>query len=167
MSWEEAAKRRFERLLDAAAGRVHESLSRPDIDRTPRHSPYLRFGAEKRKRKRGAGVSDVVSTSERPIRLGVSSCLLGNEVRFDGGHKRDRFVTDLLGRFVEWVPVCPEVEVGMGTPRPALRLVGEGDSVRMVEIKSGRDHTRATRLDIVGRRVPDLFVDQISGRLEP
>ena len=88
-------------------------------------------------------MSDVVSTSERPIRLGVSSCLLGNEVRFDGGHKRDRFVTDLLGRFVEWVPVCPEVEVGMGTPRPALRLVGEGDSVRMVEIKSGRDHTRA------------------------
>jgi uncharacterized protein YbgA (DUF1722 family)/uncharacterized protein YbbK (DUF523 family) len=88
-------------------------------------------------------VSGVVSTSERPIRLGVSSCLLGDEVRFDGGHKRDRFVTDLLGRFVEWVPVCPEVEVGMDIPRPALRLVGEGDSVRMVEIKSGRDHTRA------------------------
>ena len=85
-------------------------------------------------------MSDVVSTSERPIRLGVSSCLLGNEVRFDGGHKRDRFVTDLLGRFVEWVPVCPEVEVGMGTPRPALRLVGEDGSVRMVEIKSGREN---------------------------
>ena len=85
----------------------------------------------------------MVSTLERPIRLGVSSCLLGNEVRFDGGHKRDRFVTDLLGRFVEWVPVCPEVEAGMDTPRPALRLVGEGDSVRMVEIKSGRDHTGA------------------------
>jgi uncharacterized protein YbbK (DUF523 family) len=88
-------------------------------------------------------VSEALSTPERPIRLGVSSCLLGNEVRFDGGHKRDRFVTDLLGRFVEWVPVCPEVEVGMDTPRPALRLVGDGDSVRMVEIKSGRDHTRA------------------------
>jgi uncharacterized protein YbgA (DUF1722 family)/uncharacterized protein YbbK (DUF523 family) len=88
-------------------------------------------------------VNDEISTPERPIRLGVSSCLLGNEVRFDGGHKRDRFVTDLLGRFVEWVPVCPEVEVGMDTPRPALRLVGEGDSVRMVEIKSGLDHTRS------------------------
>jgi len=83
-----------------------------------------------------------VSTEERPLRVGVSSCLLGNEVRFDGGHKRDRFVTDLLGSFVEWVPVCPEVEVGMGTPRPALRLVEDGDGVRMVEIKSGRDHTR-------------------------
>jgi uncharacterized protein YbgA (DUF1722 family)/uncharacterized protein YbbK (DUF523 family) len=77
--------------------------------------------------------------------LGVSSCLLGNEVRFDGGHKRDRFVTDLLGRFVEWVPVCPEVEVGMDTPRPALRLVGDEDSVRMVEIKSGLDHTKAMK----------------------
>jgi uncharacterized protein YbgA (DUF1722 family)/uncharacterized protein YbbK (DUF523 family) len=82
---------------------------------------------------------------EPPIRLGVSSCLLGKEVRFDGGHKRSRFVTDLLGRFVEWVPVCPEIEVGMGIPRPALRLVGEGDGddVRMVEIKSGHDHTVA------------------------
>jgi uncharacterized protein YbbK (DUF523 family) len=69
--------------------------------------------------------------------------LLGNEVRFDGGHKRDRFVTDLLGTFVEWVPICPEVEVGMGTPRPALRLLREGGDVRMVEIESGRDHTRA------------------------
>ena len=88
-------------------------------------------------------MSAALSNEERPIRLGVSSCLLGNEVRFDGGHKRDRFVTDLLGKFVEWVPVCPEVEVGMETPRPALRLVSDGDDVRMVEIKSGRDHTNA------------------------
>jgi uncharacterized protein YbgA (DUF1722 family)/uncharacterized protein YbbK (DUF523 family) len=90
-------------------------------------------------------VSQVESSGEAAIRMGVSSCLLGKEVRFDGGHKRDRFMTDLLGRFVEWVPVCPEVEVGMGTPRPALRLVGGGDDVRMVEIKSRRDHTRAMR----------------------
>ncbi len=90
-------------------------------------------------------MSEALSSEERPIRLGVSSCLLGNEVRFDGGHKRDRFVTDLLGRFVEWVPVCPEVEVGMDTPRPALRLVGDEDSVRMVEIKSGLDHTKAMK----------------------
>ena len=78
-----------------------------------------------------------------PLRLGVSSCLLGETVRFDGGHKRDRFVTDLLGEFVEWVAVCPEVEVGMGTPRPALRLRGEAGRPRLVEIKSGRDHTSA------------------------
>jgi uncharacterized protein YbgA (DUF1722 family)/uncharacterized protein YbbK (DUF523 family) len=89
------------------------------------------------------------------LRLGVSSCLLGSEVRFDGGHKRDRFVTDLLGAFVEWVPVCPEVEVGMGIPRPALRLVGEGDRVRMVEIKTGRDHTRSMER-FSARRVREL-----------
>jgi len=79
---------------------------------------------------------------DEPLTLGVSSCLLGQEVRFDGGHKRDRFVTDLLGRFAEWVPVCPELEAGMSVPRPAMRLVREGSEVRMVEIKSGRDHTK-------------------------
>ena len=57
-----------------------------------------------------------LSDSNRPIRIGISSCLLGSEVRFDGGHKRDPFLTDLLGRFVEWVSVCPEVEAGFGTP---------------------------------------------------
>lgn len=79
---------------------------------------------------------------EAPLRIGVSSCLLGEEVRFDGGHKRDRFLTEQLGPFVEWVPVCPELESGMGVPRPALRLLRVGDAVRMVEISSGRDHTR-------------------------
>ncbi len=87
-------------------------------------------------------MSEIRADAERPIRLGVSSCLLGKEVRFDGGHKRDRFLTDLLGRFFEWVPVCPEVEVGMGTPRPALRLVKQAGELRMQEIRSGRDHTR-------------------------
>jgi uncharacterized protein YbgA (DUF1722 family)/uncharacterized protein YbbK (DUF523 family) len=81
--------------------------------------------------------------TDRPIRLGVSSCLLGNAVRYDGGHRRDAFVTDWLGSFVEWVPVCPEVEVGMGTPRPAVRLVGEGGEIRMLEVASGRDYTLA------------------------
>jgi uncharacterized protein YbgA (DUF1722 family)/uncharacterized protein YbbK (DUF523 family) len=80
---------------------------------------------------------------DRPIRLGVSSCLLGNAVRYDGGHKRDPFVADRLGSFVEWISVCPEVEVGMATPRPKLQLVREGEGVRMLEIASGRDHTRA------------------------
>jgi uncharacterized protein YbgA (DUF1722 family)/uncharacterized protein YbbK (DUF523 family) len=87
-------------------------------------------------------VSETRPAEEQPIRVGVSSCLLGEEVRFDGGHKRDRFVTDLLGSFMEWVPVCPELEVGMGVPRPALRLVREGEGLGLVEIRSGRDHTR-------------------------
>jgi uncharacterized protein YbgA (DUF1722 family)/uncharacterized protein YbbK (DUF523 family) len=86
-------------------------------------------------------LSDFDTEDNAPLRLGISSCLLGNEVRFDGGHKRDRFLTDGLGEFVEWIPVCPEVEAGMGTPRPALRLVREGDQIRMREIASGHDHT--------------------------
>ena len=90
-------------------------------------------------------MSQTRSDDKRPIRLGVSSCLLGHEVRFDGGHKRDRFVTDLLGKFVEWIPVCPEIEAGMGTPRPALRLVGDSDDPQMLEIKSGRDHTKTMK----------------------
>ena len=57
------------------------------------------------------------------IRLGVSSCLLGEKVRATGGHSRDAFLVKTLGRWVDWVPVCPEVEMGMGTPRPPLRLV--------------------------------------------
>ena len=58
-------------------------------------------------------------------RLGISACLLGEKVRYDGGHKQDHFLTDTFGRFVEWLPVCPEVEVGMGVPRETVRLVGE------------------------------------------
>lgn len=73
------------------------------------------------------------------IRIGISSCLLGEHVRFDGGHKRDSFLVDTFGRFVEWVPVCPEVELGLGTPREALRLIRRGDEIRMVNNKSGRD----------------------------
>jgi uncharacterized protein YbbK (DUF523 family) len=76
------------------------------------------------------------------FRLGVSSCLLGERVRYDGGHKRDPIVRSLRGRF-EWVPVCPELEAGLGVPRPPMRLVRDGERVRLVEIASGRDHTRA------------------------
>ncbi|HVN36863.1 MAG TPA: DUF523 and DUF1722 domain-containing protein [Myxococcota bacterium] len=79
--------------------------------------------------------------ADLPIRLGVSSCLLGEAVRYDGGHKRDRFLTDLLGRHVEWVPVCPELEAGLGVPRPAMRLEREGGRIHLREIASGRDHT--------------------------
>jgi uncharacterized protein YbgA (DUF1722 family)/uncharacterized protein YbbK (DUF523 family) len=77
------------------------------------------------------------------LRLGISRCLLGDEVRFDGGHKRDHFLTDVLGRYVEWVPVCPEVEAGLGTPREAMRLVGNPHRPRLMTITSQHDHTQA------------------------
>jgi uncharacterized protein YbgA (DUF1722 family)/uncharacterized protein YbbK (DUF523 family) len=107
-------------------------------------------------------MSDSMLNEERPVRLGVSSCLLGKEVRFDGGHKRDRFVTDLLGSFIEWVPVCPEVEVGMGTPRPAMRLVEGNEGLRMVEIKSKRDHTGPMK-SFSARRVRELKALDLCG----
>lgn len=83
------------------------------------------------------------SIGNERLRLGVSSCLLGEQVRFDGGHKHDRFLTDLLGRYVEWVPVCPELEVGMGVPREAVRLQGDLEAPRMVGVRTGIDHTGA------------------------
>jgi len=76
-----------------------------------------------------------------PIRLGISSCLLGQKVRFDGGHKHDRYLTDILGEWVEWVPVCPEIEIGLGIPRPTIRLEGTADDARLVEPTSGDDLT--------------------------
>ncbi|MHC4452494.1 MAG: YbgA family protein [Planctomycetota bacterium] len=78
---------------------------------------------------------------DQPLRLGVSTCLLGEEVRFDSGHARDRFVTDTLGQWFEYVPVCPEVEIGMGIPRPTIRLVDEGQGIRLVAPSTGEDFT--------------------------
>lgn len=81
---------------------------------------------------------------EQPLRLGVSSCLVGQNVRFDGGHCRDRFVTDTLEQWFEFVPVCPEVEVGMTIPRPTIRLVDGGEEeedIRLVAPSTGEDFT--------------------------
>lgn len=75
------------------------------------------------------------------IRMGISRCLLGENVRYDGGHQLDRYLTDTLGKYFEYTPVCPEVEYGLPIPREALRLVGKPDSARLVTIKSGVDHT--------------------------
>lgn len=79
------------------------------------------------------------------IRLGVSACLLGAEVRYDGGHKKDSFLTDTLGPFVEWIPVCPEVEIGLGIPRDTLRLAGDEEAPRLVVQKTGEDLTARMR----------------------
>ena len=78
-------------------------------------------------------------------RIGISSCLLGDEVRFDGGHKRDTFLTRVLDPYVEWIRVCPEVEVGMGVPRETLRLVRVDGDTRMITTRTGIDHTDSMR----------------------
>jgi len=76
-----------------------------------------------------------------PIMVGVSTCLLGQKVRHDGGHKYHHYVKDILGNYFSLVPVCPELEVGMGVPREAVRLEGKPDAPRMIGTKSGRDWT--------------------------
>jgi uncharacterized protein YbgA (DUF1722 family)/uncharacterized protein YbbK (DUF523 family) len=77
------------------------------------------------------------------VRIGISSCLLGERVRYDGGHKRDAFLADVFGRYVEWIPVCPEFEIGLGVPRETLRLIDNDGQVRLVAPSSGADHTDA------------------------
>jgi uncharacterized protein YbbK (DUF523 family) len=79
---------------------------------------------------------------DEKIKLGISACLMGQEVRWNGGHARDRYLTDILGKYVEFVPVCPEVECGMGVPRETLRLVGDPDNPNLVTSKTNIDHTR-------------------------
>jgi uncharacterized protein YbgA (DUF1722 family)/uncharacterized protein YbbK (DUF523 family) len=75
------------------------------------------------------------------IKIGVSACLMGENVRWNGGHKWDHFLTDTLGQYVEYVPVCPEVECGLGIPRETLRLVGDADAPRLVTSRTNIDHT--------------------------
>jgi uncharacterized protein YbgA (DUF1722 family)/uncharacterized protein YbbK (DUF523 family) len=79
---------------------------------------------------------------EEQIKLGVSACLLGQNVRYNGGHSRDPFLTDTLSQYVEFFPVCPEVECGFSIPREALRLVGNPESPRLVTGKTKQDHTK-------------------------
>jgi uncharacterized protein YbgA (DUF1722 family)/uncharacterized protein YbbK (DUF523 family) len=89
--------------------------------------------------------------ADEKIRLGVSACLLGEGVRYDGGHKRDAFLTETLAPFVEWVPVCPEVELGLGVPRDTLRLVGDGRAPRLVVERTGEDLTASMHRFARGR----------------
>jgi uncharacterized protein YbgA (DUF1722 family)/uncharacterized protein YbbK (DUF523 family) len=98
------------------------------------------------------------------LRVGISACLLGEQVRFDGGHKRDLYLVDTLGPFVEWVPVCPEVEIGLGTPRETIRLVRRtpDGEVRLVAPKSGDDLTSRMRT-YARRRAAELAAENLSG----
>ncbi len=75
------------------------------------------------------------------IKIGISSCLLGENVRYDGGHILDHYLSDTLGKYVEWVSVCPEVEYGLPVPREAMHLVGDPDSPRLITRDTGIDHT--------------------------
>ena len=95
-------------------------------------------------------------------RVGISRCLLGDEVRYDGGHKRDPVILAAVGREVDWVPVCPEVEVGMGVPREPIHLLRGPDGVRLVGVQSGSDWTDRMRA-WAQQRVQELRSLQLAG----
>jgi uncharacterized protein YbgA (DUF1722 family)/uncharacterized protein YbbK (DUF523 family) len=98
----------------------------------------------------------------RPIKLGVSSCLLGEHVRYDGGHKHDRYITDTLGRYFTFVPVCPEVGCGIPVPREAMRLEGDPASPRLVTSRTRIDKTEQM-LAFCNTRVRELEEEELCG----
>lgn len=89
------------------------------------------------------------------LTLGVSQCLLGDGVRYDGGHKANSFVLNLLAPHFNLVGVCPEVESGMGVPREAVQLRADDESLRMVGTESGTDYTHSINSFSI-RRVEEL-----------
>jgi uncharacterized protein YbgA (DUF1722 family)/uncharacterized protein YbbK (DUF523 family) len=96
------------------------------------------------------------------IKLGISTCLLGENVRYDGGHKLDRFLTETLGQYVHYVPVCPEVECGLPIPRESMHLEGDPDSPRLVTSRTKQDMTdRMVRW--AKKRVVDLEKEDLCG----
>jgi len=95
-------------------------------------------------------------------RVGISACLLGQPVRYDGGHKRDAFLADTFGRFVKWVPVCPEVECGLPVPREAMHLAGDPDSPRLITTRTRIDHTERMLAWAHGR-VKELEKEDLCG----
>ncbi len=96
------------------------------------------------------------------IKIGISSCLLGNPVRYDGGHKLDRFLRDTLGQYVDYFPVCPEFECGLGVPREAMRLEGNAGAPRLMTHKTRKDITD-TMLAWAQKRVIQLEAENLCG----
>jgi uncharacterized protein YbgA (DUF1722 family)/uncharacterized protein YbbK (DUF523 family) len=94
------------------------------------------------------------------VRVGISSCLLGQHVRYDGCHKRSDWLTDVFGRYVEWVPVCPEVELGLGTPRAPIRLIEHNEEIRFVQ---GENDLTDPMRSFATRRVIELATENLSG----
>ena len=101
-------------------------------------------------------------TINSELKIGVSSCLLGNKVRFDGGHKHDRYITGTLANYFTFVPVCPEVECGLPVPREAMRLIGDPENPSLVGNKSGTDHTERMR-SWAEQKVQDLEAEGLCG----
>ncbi len=96
------------------------------------------------------------------IKIGISTCLLGEKVRYDGGHAHDHYITDTLGRYFDFISVCPEVEYGLPVPREAMHLTGVPENPRLVTIRSGIDHTEGMKKWAQGR-LDDLAKEGLCG----
>jgi uncharacterized protein YbgA (DUF1722 family)/uncharacterized protein YbbK (DUF523 family) len=96
------------------------------------------------------------------VKLGVSSCLLGEKTRYDGGHKWEWFITETWGPHLELVPVCPEVECGFGVPREVMRLEGDAAAPRLRTVKTRKDHTELM-LHWTGKRLTNLEAEDLWG----
>jgi len=100
--------------------------------------------------------------SDDRLKIGISQCLLGSQVRYDGGHKANIYALEVLGPHFEWVPVCPEVEAGMGVPREPVTLRASGEGLRMTGAASGTDYTDAMNEAAI-RKIEDLAEADLSG----
>jgi len=98
----------------------------------------------------------------REIRIGISPCLLGEKVRYDGGHQRDGFIAETLAQFVRFVPVCPEVEIGLGVPRETIHLVDRNGGVRLVGTRTDADHSAAMK-KLARSKIAELRAQNLSG----
>lgn len=99
---------------------------------------------------------------DNPVKIGISSCLLGENVRYDGGHKLDIFLKNILGLYVQYLPVCPESECGFGIPREAMRLEDPLESPRLITIKTRKDMTQRM-IEWAEKRVVELEKDDLCG----
>ena len=99
---------------------------------------------------------------EKKAKIGISSCLLGYKLRWNAGHKLDRYLTDTVGQFVEYVPVCPEVEAGFGVPREPFCLFGDPENPRLITSKSKMDHTDQM-IRWANKRVKELEKEDLCG----
>ncbi len=98
----------------------------------------------------------------KKIKIGISSCLIGENVRYDGGNRHDSYLNDTLAKHVKWVPVCPEVEYGLPVPREPMRLTGNPDAPRLVTIDTGIDHTDGMQ-EWAERRLKKLEKEDLCG----
>ncbi len=98
----------------------------------------------------------------KKIKIGISACLLGANVRYDGGNRRDVYITDTLGQYFEWAPVCPEVECGLGVPREAMKLIEDGAAPHLVTIQTGTDFTDVM-MKWMARKLKEIEKEKLCG----